>query len=380
MRPILTHYLYPLSQSIPFLPSYGVSFDNPRTPDEIAEVESLLRIAVPDGNSLWSTLKASDPDFTPCDFSLKSVLLSILERFPPDDEHVRQAILESLDAEPFTALAKMWVWIRIDEGKGKHSQVITGRSYDENDIYCPKDNPEHIVENIIRQLVYFASLLACEDNYWDYRSFLRGRSTREDNFDLGSILFGYRLSCISEISGSKPMSWFHKELNGLLEAFNNLDNSLNSPDQELILYLANLIEASVNHTLTEKARLLLLVSIVELMLTHNPDFNRFNVEDSIGKQFLLKLSVILYRENESLKIPELRENLRHIYNLRSKIAHGDYTGLKKAICKKLSRNDYNSHMEEYHLGELNSMLYCYIRTLMKEYFRCPDFIKFLKES
>ncbi len=382
MKQILTEYLYPLREEVPFLASYGLAFDNPRTTDELLQVEQLLRTAVPDGVSLWSILKSPIEDCSARDkFSIRATLLSILERLPRDDAYVRQFVLASLDEDPFTALARMWVWVRVAE-KQVLDEFCKDAVHDRHDIYLPPDKPEHLLDARIHELALLASLIACQEPYWEHRSFLLKGYGQDQTFRLGSILFGYRLSCLPNAAqrGLKPSPWFHEEVDALLKASSGLDVLLKGPDRELVLYLSNLINASTNYALTEKARLLLLVSAIELMLTHNPDFNRFNIEDSISKQFLLKLGVVLYRSDESLDIQRLREDLRHIYNVRSKIAHGDYNGLRKIICKKLSRTDYNQHMEERHVAGLNEATYLYIRTLVNEYLRCPEFIKFLKDN
>ncbi len=78
----------------------------------------------------------------------------------------------------------------------------------------------------------------------------------------------------------------------------------------------------------------LLTSIIEFMLTRNPDFNRFNVEDSINKQFQLKASLLIYQNDKKRNLLKIKEDLKNIYNLRSIIAHGDFENLKKLIKKK----------------------------------------------
>jgi hypothetical protein len=72
-----------------------------------------------------------------------------------------------------------------------------------------------------------------------------------------------------------------------------------------------------------------LVAIIEFVLTRNPDFSRFNVEDSINKQFQLKTFVLAERVTASGKtfgsidFAAVNSSLKNLYNIRSKIAHGD---------------------------------------------------------
>jgi hypothetical protein len=383
MKPILTKYLYPLPEKLSFLPCYGLAFDNPRTPENIAEIEQLLIKAFPDERSLLSIFKKfnvlEELGNAREAFSIESTLLAIFDRFKKDDAYVRQFILDNLDENPLTAIARMWVQVTIDEQQLTSDDRNGERSF-EYDVYKSDEKPEEIIENKLREFASLASLLTYRDRYWQYDSFLCGRSRDREEFVLGSIVFGYRLSCLSNNKGLKPMPWFHEDIEDLMEVFAHFDKSLAGSDRELFQYLSNLIYVSTNHGLTEKARLLLLVSVVELMLTHNPDVSRFNVEDSIGKQFLLKMAMVLYHYDPAKSMKELREELRHIYNVRSRIAHGDYAGLRKAICKRLSKTDYDQYMEESHLFDLNAELYMYIKVLVLTFFRSPDFIKFLKEN
>jgi hypothetical protein len=119
--------------------------------------------------------------------------------------------------------------------------------------------------------------------------------------------------------------------------------------------------------------------VIELLLTYSPDYNRFNIEDSISKQFQLKTALVVYQNNKNKNINEIRENLKYIYNVRSKIAHGDFKSLKKIIQKKLSTSEYGRDIEDYHLSELNESLYTCIKAILEEYFKDRDYIRFLRE-
>ncbi|WP_333653519.1 hypothetical protein [Dissulfurispira sp.] len=54
MKIIFTKYLCPLSERISLLGKYGYYFDNARTPEDIDDIEQMLKAAVPDGKSLLS--------------------------------------------------------------------------------------------------------------------------------------------------------------------------------------------------------------------------------------------------------------------------------------------------------------------------------------
>lgn len=74
-----------------------------------------------------------------------------------------------------------------------------------------------------------------------------------------------------------------------------------------------------------------IMGLLEMLLTHNPDTSRFNVEDSITKQFKGKLLVILYEKNKELEIDNVEKELKYAYCVRSSIAHGNFTELEKNL-------------------------------------------------
>lgn len=73
-----------------------------------------------------------------------------------------------------------------------------------------------------------------------------------------------------------------------------------------------------------------MVSIIELLLTHNPNYNRFNVEDSITQQFTQKTLFLLYLSDNSIDLDFFKILLKTIYGIRSNIAHGSIC----TICAK----------------------------------------------
>ena len=77
--------------------------------------------------------------------------------------------------------------------------------------------------------------------------------------------------------------------------------------------------------------LLLQVSIIEYLLTRNPDTSKFNVEDSISKQFKLKCAVLIHYQDKNYDLVKLNDELSKIYDQRSDLAHGNY---KEQVDKK----------------------------------------------
>lgn len=119
----------------------------------------------------------------------------------------------------------------------------------------------------------------------------------------------------------------------------------------------------------------MLTSIIELLLTHNPDFNRFNVEDSINKQFQLKASILIYLNDKRVDINAVKSRLKIIYQQRSNIAHGNFSAVNKYI-NSLSKKEGK---EEY-FDDIVVDLYKYVRAILEKYLKDLKLIDFLKEN
>jgi hypothetical protein len=144
--------------------------------------------------------------------------------------------------------------------------------------------------------------------------------------------------------------------------------------QEKLLYIGSVIEVAYKST-DPRYLIVILVSIIELILTRNPDSSRYNVEDSISKQFLIKVSVLLYKYDNSIDLDNLKKDLKDIYNIRSKIAHGDFIILHEEL-KKISAKSNNDNIV---YQEIISKLYKYVAIIIKSYIEDPVYIDYLKE-
>lgn len=130
-----------------------------------------------------------------------------------------------------------------------------------------------------------------------------------------------------------------------------------------------------------------LVSLLELLLAHNPDSSRFNIDDSIRKQFANKILIILHINKEIKNWKEQEKLLLLIYDLRSSIAHGSFDKIK-VICKKITnwrlKNDdiypYNGENcnETEVLSYINYLLRKYLRIILKHYLKDKTLFEILK--
>lgn len=129
---------------------------------------------------------------------------------------------------------------------------------------------------------------------------------------------------------------------------------------------------AVRDTSNSKFKLVLLVSIFEMLLTHNPDFRRFNVEDSISRQFLLKTAVLLDRAGRT-DLELVKRSLKKLYDLRSAIAHGDFARVAKVL-------QVGKNREDSEVADQVSLAYNYLRSTIRQLLLSPDYVRFLKEN
>ena len=79
------------------------------------------------------------------------------------------------------------------------------------------------------------------------------------------------------------------------------------------MYIGSLLANVRSKINDDKQKLVSLVGVIELLLTHNPNFNRFNVEDSISKQFKLKTSILLYKNDDSIDLNKTKKQLIFLF-------------------------------------------------------------------
>ncbi|HMM99737.1 MAG TPA: HEPN domain-containing protein, partial [Anaerolineales bacterium] len=160
----------------------------------------------------------------------------------------------------------------------------------------------------------------------------------------------------------------------LIEIGKLIDNLLNSKAKDKLLYVASLLKNAGHDIKEDKTKLVVLVSIMELLLTHNPKFDRYNVEDSINKQFQLKAATLIYLNDKSRNINHIKARLNEIYGLRSSVAHGDFKAITKYF-ETAKKKD-----EKFPIGTVIGELYIYLRAIITEYLLDDNFVDFLKDG
>lgn len=87
------------------------------------------------------------------------------------------------------------------------------------------------------------------------------------------------------------------------------------------------------------------VTLLEMFVTHSPSTNRYNVEDSISKQFVEKISTsfsLTHSIKNKIDLEDFKKELKYMYNYRSKLLHGEVLEMNKQLNKFLEIPYYSS--------------------------------------
>ena len=377
MEFLLTQYIYPLEEPIQLSENLGFFLDNPRSELEISVIEDYILRAHESGYDYKFPPYSDEPIVT-----IENILIGFRDVFSDEDEYVAK-VYEDFDREnPFNFLAKICVVVRFDD-KGLGNELREEhRKMQENGEHgffmLDEDHPLESDPKILADYCALLSLLVHSENEEYF-----GRQIVLDTNPLAPWFpvkrFWQEFLMFGMISQSHPkdddsLSWtfFPYSREKIIQTTSILEPLLNTDSKDTLLYVGNLLKVASEHNLDLRTRILVLTSIIELLLTHNPNFNRFNVEDSISKQFQLKTSLLVYQNNKKQDIESIKQRLKIIYTQRSNIAHGNFKEFQKYTAK-LEKND------EY-VDTLVSDLYSYIRAIIEEYIQDPALIKFLKDS
>lgn len=399
MNFLLTLYIHPLEKQIPLSKVLNISFDNPRTEEEISYISRYLKVSLDSPNQMYSY---GPPSRLPMAvkkgfLSIKSAFKQFYKEHKKSDPYVKSFFKANSQKNGFEFLAKMWIIARFDdEGAFKKLQ-------DES-----KDLHERDERNWIRFLDSEHPIYKNSDKLVDY-SYLLSTLLRPIN-DESAINFSYLLHTdIDELREPK----IDKRLNATITYWvmglfpykdketdqnwrfyinikekirlvaDSVDVILDERSIDNLLYIGSLLKIAAEKIEDDRIRLVTLVTIIETILTRNPDTSRFNVEDSISKQFKLKAGLLIYLNNKSLNLSSLKKNLTEIYSQRSNIAHGNLAAFNTFIEKKaksIKGETYIYTPKEIAISEFLSEIFGYVKSIIEEYIKDRNFVDFIKEN
>lgn len=365
---LATRYIYPLPSALTLLASRSIVLDNPRTDAEISAVSALLRETMG-----LSKLMEGDPER---DWWLKQLTLFCERHHLPSP---------SSAPDLFNDIARHVVVVRFDD-EGSLAALDApspdAAATDDRSLMLLEDS-HPLVRNakecealcsVLSLLVhtegkdYFGDTIHYESLWLDHP-----RSALEAIVAVNCFTQLADGGVTSAIPGTTAHEWtdFSQVRESLVRAGSAVDAAFSRGDSDKLIFIGELLVAA-RATRDARLRILTLTSILELLVARNPDSGRFNVEDSITKQFILKVGVLaLLSPHSFLDNKVLRTQLKGIYARRSEIAHGSLSRPKPRI----------EDGEEIDPDEDTvSLLYFLVRIVVEHFVASPQLVAYLQEG
>ena len=384
MNILMTTYIYPLAEKVLLSRKLNAYLDNPRTDEEVEAVAGYIKRAY-SVESAFRFPEYSDEDIV----TLEGMISGFCEAFSGVDPYVKQ-FCGTYDRDSlYEFMARMWVVARYDdEGQVEVERQQRKEYRDKGEAVVALYEQEHPILKNSRRLAEYSYLLSLlththPDEYTGY-SFVLDSDPSQFGLDeintqlcLRFFMFGMFSEQPREEVESEELRWqLFPFIRPELEANTRLlDAAFEAGLEDKLMYVASLLKTVGEDLADEKFKLVVLVSIIELLLTRNPDHSRFNVEDSISKQFRLKAGLLVYLNDKSRDLDEIRSRLKTIYSMRSNIAHGNFTAVNRYIGRLSTREG-----EEEYFSDLISDSYVYIKAIVSELLKDPKLVEFLKEN
>lgn len=392
MNLLTTFYIYPLSKPIVLSKTLKLFLDNARTDEEVKLVERYLIRSYKDEASLRLPIMSDEPVVT-----IEDTILRFRDVFAPIDSYVARMFDTYKRDSVFQFLARLWVFARYDDegeierSNEKHRNIpdeLKGRSLtllnDDHPLvknssicadYC------HLLSLLVHSEAdghYFGDAFLEEEEYGDLVFSRKGFSFWKNFMLLGSPVVHYKHDASVKL-GNLPRDWNWRFLPTAIETIRHVTDQIemlfSQGAIDELLYVGNMLKVASDSSLDPRMKIVILTSIIEMLVTRNPDNNRFNVEDSISKQFQLKASVLIYLNDKSRNLNGLKQRLKKIYNVRSSIAHGNFGEIQR-----IEREARKQIEESYPFEEFASDLYLYLRAIIEEYLKDRSLVEFLKQS
>lgn len=398
MNIILTKYIFPIPERIVISEKLKFSLDNPRNSNEVAIIKKHIEKSLNSPNEVYEgnpqfRLPIYSSEETEDILTVESSLKNLEKKFSTKDSYLKSFFEDHKEDDILDLLAKMWIIARYDD-EGER-EALTKRSEELNKdgrggvfFILNEKNPILTNSNNLVSFSYLLSLLCHSDKeFYHGKSFILHHYEHDLELPKIDATLNYSIFSLGFIAYSGDSineeddweSFFHVR-ERIKKISKNLDDIIEDDNKDKIIFIANQLKVIGHDIKNERLRLVTLVSIIELLLTHSPDYRRFNIEDSISKQFRLKASVLIYQNGISKDLNWIKNKLKEIYNQRSNIAHGNFKSLEKYFEKEIKNSKEDDLDEVIILERLNGEIFKFIRAILEEYIKDRKFVEFLKEN
>lgn len=198
------------------------------------------------------------------------------------------------------------------------------------------------------------------------------KSLKPIYFSLNSLMFGlgYHLGEESKDDGMSSIYVPQLAIDDIVEAARAINSSKIMEDPlKSMHFFGELVNSCFVETRNFYLKAMTMCSIIEYIVARNPDTGKFNVDESINKQFQMKTSLLINRYDENFALDETAKFLKVAYELRSSVAHGSFDGVDK-ILKKFGDS----------ISEFDHKLHGISRACFKAFIQLPEYANFIKKS
>jgi hypothetical protein len=377
MSYFLTRFIFPIEKPIILSNSLNIIFDNPRNEFEIQAVKNLIY------NSLQIGYEQTDLSNRELFLKLNFGISEIIGQIGKYDKYAFEYYKKNDTKGSIDLLSETWIIVRYENAEfeqvAKSNEKIIDLVFK-----IDKKKFRNEFDKIINYLSILSLCIQKQDEYSgesiNLSIYPEDIFFNIERYKLVRAIEKFKHFCFIPIeehersyenwlffpSIKEKLIEFSKKIDNLCLFENkneNKGNLKNTTTLDKLLFIGNLLNSANQQTENIKIRLLLLVSVIEFILTHNPDNNKFNVEESISKQFKLKTAFLIYQNNKSINLDHVKENLKKIYNLRSDIAHGNFS--------KWQEEDYQKTV---------IILYQYITAIVLEFINDHKIVDYIKEN
>ena len=376
---IMTNHFYPLSNEDKSMFFGGIQFDNPKNMNEINEIASIIK----DANHMCKRPFPEESHQVGEGYiTLRSILNDFLENHTSIEQRKKLKFTKNI----YKDLARIWVIIRFDETiigtLDKHKRVSS--EFEDNTV-MPLNGTIFQSIDFVKSRLSFLDFM-CNDSILVSVIF---KDEHEVTSHSQMKLFPEMIVRSHKNVGKETKSPsrfypFNKIINYYRPIIDLIDKRYDSNEFN---FICDALESMKNIYFSNSDLYnVQMISLIEFLLTHKPDYNRFNVEDSITKQFVGKLNLVLY-EHYGKFSEMIEKELRFAYAIRSDIAHGDFLDKEKQL-NKLAKL-YNTKTSESATVEdlydevmltLNGNIESYVRILLELYLRDEHKLSILKKA
>ncbi|MDD4897480.1 MAG: hypothetical protein PHV26_01980 [Candidatus Pacebacteria bacterium] len=374
MNIILLKGVFPLKKKIILSEKWGIVLDNPKSKEEIEFVRNFLKSKVDFQKSkkLEEYFLVSDNKTLLHQKYLENSLKGLEKQHKNNTFFDKKFTTRSRTGNYYDCLVKSWLIVRFDDKGFFRALRKENKKVRKNKGLILLEGNEIGLQREERALKFISIIdLLFLDKF---NGSLKKTIILTDDKPMTHTMLMIQINGIAHgrtIHNEFDYFTIPDNLDRIIDLTKRIEK-LSNERSEKLLFIGETIKSINEHHLESKMMFLMLIGIIEFLLTHNPNSYRFNVEDSIRKQFQLKTGIVL-NKMAGFDLSKTSNRLKLFYDVRSAIAHGDFIAIENII-KKERKID-----SDFDIFDLVEEAFNYVSTIVKMYVQEPDFVDSLKK-